>query len=93
MYTVKTLHELEDIARDLHSVNSRLRGDRYATERELESILDDPLAYYDQIKNQLTLTTGNIIEHREVRIANDDELLEAAGREAKRLRIVALPQS
>lgn len=88
MYAVKTIHELEDIARDLHGINSRLRGDRYATEREMESILDDPLAFYDQIKNQLTLTTGNIIEGREVRIADDDELFEAAKAESKRLAYI-----
>lgn len=85
MYAVKTIHELEDVARDLHGINFRLRGDRYATEREMETILDDPLAYYGSIQDQLTLTTGNIIQWREVRIADDDELFEAAKRESKRL--------
>jgi hypothetical protein len=84
-----TIEAVEKFARIAHKANYRLSGDGYATAEELELILNDPLAFYDMVQDQITLTLGVKLYGRSVEKADDLDLDQAVRNEASRLNYIS----
>jgi len=79
-----TIEDMESAARDFHRANYADSGDSYATAEELEVLLSDPLAFYEMVRDQITLRLGAILRShsRAPELADDLELERAAERHA-----------
>jgi hypothetical protein len=69
-----TQEQMAERARALHQENFDRDGDAYATAEELEFLLDDPLALYELVYDQLTVETGAFIEKWTRSVVWADEL-------------------
>lgn len=76
------IKRMEAAAAAFHKANHAADGDAYATDAELETLLSDPLAFYEMVADQLTLSLGLKIYARTVYAADEIDVKRAAERMA-----------
>lgn len=69
-----TFAEMEAAAARAHIAQYAEFGDIYATAREIEDILSDPLAYYEMVEMQVRIETGHRIDKWDRTVVECDEL-------------------
>jgi hypothetical protein len=79
-----TIQDMERAARESHIAQHAIRGERYATDAEMEMHLADPLAFYELVRDDVISATGCDLDGRTVVRADSRTVDDAMDRKAKR---------
>lgn len=88
-YAVTSIENMERFARESHIAQHAVRGDRYATDAEMEMHLADPLAFYELVRDDVIVATGCDLDGRIVVWADGRTIHDARDRIAKRHAYIA----
>jgi hypothetical protein len=83
-YAVTSIENMERFARESHIAQHKVRGERYATDAEMEMHLADPLAFYELVRDDVIVATGCDLDGRTVVWADGRTMGDARDRIAKR---------